>query len=78
MGVLVRYTTYMHEIEIKGAVRNKEETLKRLSDLGCVFSAPVSQDDTVYSYNVGSIAVFVENPVFVRIRVQDNGKIRNL
>ena len=65
----------MHEIEIKAAVRAKEALLAKLSELGCAFSDPVIQDDTVYVKNVGSVETFVANSAFLRIRVQGDGKV---
>lgn len=66
----------MHEIEIKAAVRNPELTLAKLTELGCSFSEAVSQDDTVYVKNPGAtIEEFTANSMFLRTRVQDDGKI---
>lgn len=62
----------MQEIEVKAKLRNKVEIVEKLQGLGCVFSPPVSQDDTVYVENVGSLAIFLANALFARIRVQNS------
>ncbi len=64
----------MHEIEIKAQVRDREALLAKLGSLGCALSDPVTQDDTVYAKNVGSVAEFVRNSAFLRIRVQGSSK----
>ncbi len=38
----------MKEIEVKARIRNPEELRAKLTALGCQFSEPVAQDDTVY------------------------------
>lgn len=66
---------YMHEIEIKARIRNEEEVFSKLRELGCEFSDAIVQDDTVYALKVDTIQDFVSNSLFLRIRVQNNGKI---
>ncbi len=63
------------EIEVKAKVLDKDRILKKLTSLGCVFSGPVTQDDTVFTEKAGSLEEFLENDVFLRIRIQDNGKV---
>jgi len=65
----------MKEIEIKAVLKNKEMVMQKLTSLGCVFEAPVVQNDTVYTKNVGSLKEFRTNDVFLRIRVKNNSKI---
>jgi|CXWL01.1.fsa_nt_gi adenylate cyclase class 2 len=65
----------MREIEVKARLQRKEEVLEKIQALGCVFSEPVTQDDTVYVLNVGTLGTFLANNVFLRIRVQNDKKI---
>ena len=60
----------MKEIEIKAKLKDKKRVMAALTALGCSFEAPVSQDDTVYARNVGSLARFRDNDVFLRLRVK--------
>ena len=61
------------EIETKARVRDREELIHNLSALGCELSAPTRQDDTVYVRKPGDLATFLQNDVFLRIRIQDDG-----
>lgn len=65
----------MQEIEIKARLRDEAVVVEKLTALGCTLSAPVAQDDTVYVERPGDLATFLANPVFLRIRVQDDGKV---
>lgn len=65
----------MKEIEVKAKLKNKEEVMKKLESLGCVFDKPVIQNDVIYAEKVGSFALFDSNEVFLRIRVKNNSKI---
>lgn len=63
------------EIEVKARLRNKEEVIEKLKELGCVFSAPKIQDDMVWVEKTGTLEEFLSNKVFLRIRVQNGTKI---
>lgn len=63
------------EIEVKAKLVDKERVMKQLNDLGCVFGAAVTQDDTVYVRETGSLEVFLSNDVFLRIRIQNDSKV---
>lgn len=63
------------EIEIKAKLRDAEAVAEKLRVLGCVFSEPKTQDDMVWVQNVGPLEVFLANPVFLRIRVQNGEKV---
>ena len=63
------------EIEVKAKVANKDDLLEKLTSLGCRFSDQVTQDDVVFAEKIGSLEDFLSNDVFLRIRVQNNGKI---
>jgi len=65
----------MREIEIKAKLKNKAQTMKKLSSIGCVFGEATVQDDVVYTKNVGSIKAHRSNKAFLRIRVKNNSKI---
>jgi len=38
----------MREIEAKAVLRDREGMVKKLTEMGCIFSDPVRQDDTVF------------------------------
>jgi adenylate cyclase class 2 len=63
------------EIEVKARIADTNALIHALTMLGCTFGESVSQDDTVYTEKIGTLAEFLSNDVFLRIRVQDNGKI---
>ncbi len=63
------------EIEVKARVADSAALRTKLEGLGCVFSAPVVQDDTGFVRSVGSMEAFLGNDVFLRIRVQNDGRI---
>jgi len=65
----------MKEIEIKAKLINREEVISKLTSLGCVFEKEVTQNDTVYARNVGSLSNFRTNDVFLRLRVKNNTKV---
>ncbi len=62
----------MKEIEVKAKLRNKEEVMRQLEDLGCLFSEPIIQKDTIFILNGTSLPTAVGGNV-LRIREQ-NGK----
>ena len=65
----------MREIEIKAKLVDKQRVMKKLESLGCVFEGEITQEDTVYVENMGSLDTFLANKVFLRLRVKDNGKV---
>lgn len=58
----------MREVEVKAHVRNEAELIQKLAEKGGVLGESVSQEDTVYVKNVGSMDVFLANDHFLRIR----------
>ena len=63
------------EIEVKARLKDKNAVMRKLADLGCVFSKPKTQDDMVYAEKTGSLETFLSNDVFLRIRIQDGSKV---
>lgn len=63
------------EIETKALIRDREALVAKLAEAGCELSEPKRQDDTVYVQNTGDLATFLDNDVFLRIRIQDDGKV---
>jgi adenylate cyclase class 2 len=63
------------EIEIKARLRDREAVMAKLTALGCIFSEPKTQDDMVWVAKTGSLEEFLSNPVFLRIRIQNDGAI---
>ncbi len=64
----------MKEIEIKVKLRDKREIMEKLEALGCVFSPQVKQKDTVYTRVIGTVAEYLTNDHFPRIRETNEGK----
>jgi adenylate cyclase class 2 len=63
----------MREIEIKLKVGNIDELEKKLTGAGCIFSQPISQHDTVYTYdNSISFQEAKEGHIAIRIRHEDD------
>lgn len=58
----------MREVEVKAHIRDEKELLERLAEQGGVLSEPVTQEDTVYVKETGSIEIFLANHHFLRIR----------
>ena len=58
----------MREIEVKARLRDREGIMKKLTELGCTFGDSITQKDTVYVENVGSLGIFLANSIFLRIR----------
>ncbi len=72
----MQYTASMQmEIEVKAQVDNHDQLFDNLQARGCVFSEPKTQDDTVYVARVGSYEEFLDNDVFLRVRVQSDGSV---
>lgn len=65
----------MNEIEVKAALTDKQSFIEALSNLGCELGKEISQDDTVYARTVGSLDEYLSNSDFLRLRVQNDGKI---
>jgi len=65
----------MKEIEIKARLRDKAAVVRKLKTLGCVFDKSITQEDTVYAENVGSLKAFNTNKIFLRLRVKNGTKI---
>ena len=63
------------EIEVKARIADTSSVIGKLTSLGCVFSEPVTQDDMVYVEKTGSLDDFLSNDVFLRIRIQNDGKV---
>jgi len=65
----------MREIEIKLKVKNLDELEKKLKEAGCIFSAPIKQNDVVYSSGSDTGARFTEakeGHVAIRIRREND------
>lgn len=58
------------EIEIKARLTDHAGLIKKLSALGCVFTEPTVQDDTVFALRAGTVDEYLSNTVFLRIREQ--------
>ncbi len=63
------------EIEVKAHITDRDEVLKKLVALGCVFAHPIQQDDMVYTKEIGTLETFLSNDVFLRIRIQNDGRV---
>ncbi|MBI4262503.1 class IV adenylate cyclase [Candidatus Uhrbacteria bacterium] len=63
------------EIEVKARLKDKNGVEKKLIALGCSFSVPKTQDDTVWTAMVGSLKTFLSNDAFFRIRIQNCSKV---
>lgn len=63
------------EIEVKARLKDKAGVMKKLTEFGCAFSKPKTQDDTVWSKKVGTLKMFLSNEAFFRIRIQNGSKI---
>jgi predicted adenylyl cyclase CyaB len=61
------------EIEVKVKVENFQDLLSRLADLGCVFTEPATQDDTIFINYDRPFIEFTLGDSFLRIR-KTNGK----
>ncbi len=63
------------EIEVKARITDREAVREKLAALGCAFSNPITQDDTVYTVKVGTLEEFLSNDIFLRIRIQNDGRV---
>ncbi len=63
------------EIETKARLLDKGGVVAQLISRGCTFTQPVVQDDTVYVRETGSLATFLSNDSFARIRIQNDGVV---
>jgi len=61
----------MREIEIKAKLKNKVQVMKKLKALGCKFSSPITQEDSVYTKNIGSLEIYKNNEAYLRIRIKN-------
>ena len=58
----------MREVEVKAHIRDEETLLTKLAEVGGVLSTAITQEDTVYVKEVGSVDTFLSNDHFLRIR----------
>ena len=65
----------MTEIEVKAQLKDKKGVMEKLTALGCTFSDPKTQDDTVWVEQMGTMETFLSNKVFLRVRIQNGEKI---
>jgi adenylate cyclase class 2 len=56
------------EIEVKVRIENTDEVIKKLEELGCVFSEPVVQEDTIFINYDRPFIEFTPDDPFLRIR----------
>lgn len=57
------------EVEVKAQLKDKEGVMNKLKELGCVFSEPVEQHDTIYvDQNYGPFAEFQPGKNLLRVR----------
>jgi adenylate cyclase class 2 len=63
------------EIEVKAAIRDTEKVRHALESLDCSFGEGIHQDDAVYVQATGSLETFLQNDVFLRVRVQGDGTV---
>ena len=63
------------EIEVKAKLRDKDFVVRKLTELGCGFSDVKTQDDMVWVEKTGSLDDYLSNEVFLRIRIENGGKI---
>ena len=64
----------MHEIEVKGVLKDKEAFIAKLAERGCQLGPEILQEDTVFVRETGSVATYLSNPDFLRLRVEDGGR----
>ena len=64
----------MREIEVKAKIADIKYVREKLEKLGCVFSEPVRQEDSIYSLPDVPFEVFKPDINLLRIR-KENGKI---
>jgi adenylate cyclase class 2 len=64
----------MHEVEVKSALKDKQAFIAALSERGSELGPEIVQDDTVYVKNTGSLATYLNNSDFLRLRVENTGR----
>lgn len=64
----------MREVEVKAKLSDESGLVKRLQELGCIFSEPVNQKDLIYGKDVSSVEKFLVGPDFLRIRIVNDTK----
>lgn len=65
----------MKEIEVKAHLKNENQVLEKLKQLGCTLSDPIRQVDTVYTrIPAKTVEEYLQNDHFVRIREKSDGK----
>jgi adenylate cyclase, class 2 len=62
----------MREVEVKAKLRNKDEVIKKLEALGCKFSKPITQKDTIFALPGTTFPADI-GVIILRVR-QQNGK----
>jgi len=60
----------MKEIEVKAVVRDKDQLIAKLTQLGVALGESVVQDDIVFAEDVASFTKFIPNANFLRLRTQ--------
>jgi adenylate cyclase class 2 len=66
---------FMHEVEVKAGLKDKDAFISALAGIGCELGKEIVQDDTVYVREVGSVETYLSNPDFLRLRVEDSGRV---
>ena len=61
----------MHEVEVKAVLEDTNGFVERLMEYGCELGPEILQQDTVFVRETGSVAVYLSNPDFLRLRVED-------
>lgn len=64
----------MKEVEIKARLIDRDAVMKKLSEKGCIFSDPITQNDKVFVRSVGPVETYRSNDVYLRIRVKKGTK----
>lgn len=64
----------MKEIEVKARLKNPDQVIQNLKNLGSELSEPIKQIDTVYTKIVGNVEKYLTNDHFLRIREKSDGK----
>lgn len=68
----------MKEVEVKARLRDRATVKQRLTDLGCVFTEPVTQDDRIFIVAGRELASTRTGDNVLRIRQQGNRTIFTL
>lgn len=63
------------EIEVKARLKDEQQVVEKLTQLGCAFSDVNTQDDMVWAERAGTLEEFLGNSVFLRIRIQNGDKV---